>query len=81
MMSGFATLAATILALFLGFLQLSGWLLLPLAAVSTLGMRHYDPENFRSWTGYLTSFITSLVALAVLAWLASIANHYVACNV
>jgi hypothetical protein len=76
LLGGVATLVSLIAALFIGFLQLPGWLLIPLAALSVYGMHSYHPAEFRSWRSYLWPLIGACLILSLAAWLALLASLY-----
>ncbi|MDO9487271.1 MAG: hypothetical protein Q7J32_02775 [Sphingomonadaceae bacterium] len=71
-----STLISVIGALFVGFLQLPGWLLLGLAALAVYGMRYYHPTSFESRFSYIKNFIFVIFFLSVIEWLARIASLF-----
>jgi hypothetical protein len=75
--SPYATSVSVFAALFIGFLQLSGFWLLPLTMLSVLGMRFYHPEQFKTWFEYARSSVVAFICLAILEWLARLASLYV----
>ncbi len=76
-MAGVATFSAILGSVFVGFLRLSGFWLLPLAALATYGMKHYD-ESEKQWTvwDYARSFIVAILMLALFEWVARLASVY-----
>jgi len=74
----YLTFLSAVCALFVGFLQLSGWLLLVLAALAVYGARHYHPENFPSLYSYMHTYVVFLLVLAGVEWIARLASLYMA---
>ena len=72
----YSTFISVIGALFVGFLQLPGWLLLGLVAVAVYGMRYYHPTSFGSKFSYIKKFVLVIFFLSVIEWLARIASLY-----
>ena len=60
-----ATAVALIATLFVGFLQLTGWLLIPLALLSAYGMQAYGSAGGSQVKSYAWSFVASLALLAI----------------
>lgn len=73
-MIGSLTWFCTIAALFVGFLQLPQWLVLPLAVAAAWGMSHYDPVV--GWWSWVKSIVVALVFLSIFEWVARIASQY-----
>ena len=71
-----ATILSVLAALFVGFLQLSGWFLIPLAAFAVFGMRYYHPDQFITWWSYVRSFVIALLIIALFEWIARLASLY-----
>jgi hypothetical protein len=72
----YAAVISTIAALFVGFLQLPGWLLLMLSVLAVYGMRYYYPTNFQSVFSYITNFVLVFCFLSIMEWVARIASLY-----
>jgi hypothetical protein len=67
----------TIIAAFLvGFLHLSWFWLLPLAALAVLGLRHFETALFATRLAYAKLFAAVLLFLFVLGWVAWLASDY-----
>lgn len=75
-MGALATTISVIGALFVGFLQVSGWLLLPLGVLAVYGMRHYHPEGFLTLFSYVRNFVVAVALLALFEWVARLASLY-----
>lgn len=75
-MGALATILSIFGALFVGFLQLSGWLLLPLGALAVYGMRHYHPDGFQTPFSYVRNFVVAVAVLALIEWVARLASLY-----
>jgi len=76
-MAPYATSLAVLAAIFLGFFQLSGFLLLPLTGLAVFGMRFYHPEQFITWFAYARSSIMAFLCLSLFEWVARLASLYV----
>jgi hypothetical protein len=72
----YATAISLVAALFVGFLQLPGALLLILTALAVYGMRYYYPANFQSPLSYISNFVLILCLLSACEWVARIASLY-----
>lgn len=72
----YATAASIIAALFLGFLQLPGFWLLPLGVLAVVGSKFYHPTELNNWFAYLKQFLVSLVCLSLVEWIARLASLY-----
>jgi hypothetical protein len=72
----YATAISLVAALFVGFLQLPGALLLILTALAMHGVRYYYPANFQSPLSYVSNFILIFCLLSVCEWGARIASLY-----
>lgn len=75
-MQQISTAIALLAAIFVGFLQLSGWLLLPLAGLAAYGMQSYGDASTSRAKSYLWSFVVALALLALAEWLARLASLY-----
>ena len=71
-----ATLLSLIAAIFAGFLQLSGWFLVPLAALAVYGMQSYNSKQVVRQRSYVWQFIVAFLVLAAAEWVARLMSLY-----
>ncbi|MCW1843535.1 hypothetical protein [Prosthecomicrobium hirschii] len=70
-----ATALSIFAALFVGFLQLTPWLLMPLAVLAAFGMSAYSEEAI-SLLGHVRNFVASIFMLSIIEWVARLASLY-----
>jgi hypothetical protein len=75
-MAKVATALSIFAALFVGFLQLAPWFLIPLAVFSAFGMRAYSEEAV-SFLGHVRNVVISLLMLSIFEWVARLASLYI----
>ena len=71
-----ATALSLFAAIFVGFLQLPTWILLPLTVTAVWGIRAYEPYSFPSVASYIWPSIASFMVLSIASWVAYLASLY-----
>lgn len=75
-MAPYASLLAMPASAFVGFLQLSGFWLLPLSALAVYGTKYYHSQKLETGRAIAWQFVITFFCLSIVEWLGRIASLY-----